>query len=256
MATYLLKKSYQLKDLKEIKFKDLWGEHGIFTTMWVFGKPTKILFFEPHINNLIKSLKKYGIKRKFLKRDILKILNENLSKRKRYNNLLRIALTKKVISISLRKRISPRLDFTLRLVDFKREKPLYKNLKYKKILSYLSKLNTAKEDIALCVNKKILETGTSNLLFVSKNKIYSPKTDYYSGVNLRFYQNRISIIKKDIYTNNLDKFEEILLVGSGKGVVSVKFIESCDWKRKSKFIYNKLFNIFKKELNKKKYIFK
>ena len=45
MVTYLLKKSYRLKDLKEINFKDLWGDHGIFTTMWIYGKPPKILFF-------------------------------------------------------------------------------------------------------------------------------------------------------------------------------------------------------------------
>ena len=104
MATYSLKKSYQLKDLKELSFKDLWGDHGIFTTMWIFGKPAKILFFENHIKNLIKSLKIYRIKNKFLKKDILKIINKNLSKKKRYNHLLRIALTKKYISISLRKK--------------------------------------------------------------------------------------------------------------------------------------------------------
>ena len=53
MATYLLKKSYQLKDLKQIEFQDLWGDHGIFTTMWLFGKPSKILFFNNHLKNLI-----------------------------------------------------------------------------------------------------------------------------------------------------------------------------------------------------------
>ena len=55
MVTFLLKKSYRLKDLQEIDFKDLWGDHGIFTTMWIFGKPAKILFFENHIKNMIKS---------------------------------------------------------------------------------------------------------------------------------------------------------------------------------------------------------
>ena len=40
-----------------------------------------------------------------------------------------------------------------------------------RILGYLSKMNTSKEDIALCVKDKIFETGTSNLLFVKKNKI-------------------------------------------------------------------------------------
>ena len=61
MVNYLLKKSYQLKDFKEIKFKDLWGDHGVFTTMWIFGSPPKILFFKDHINNLIKSTKAYSI---------------------------------------------------------------------------------------------------------------------------------------------------------------------------------------------------
>ena len=78
MVTFLLKKSYRLKDLKEINFKDLWGDHGIFTTMWIFDKPPKILFFENHLSNLLKSLKKYNINKKFIKKDILQIINKNL----------------------------------------------------------------------------------------------------------------------------------------------------------------------------------
>ena len=61
MVNYLLKKSYRLKDLKEVEFKDLWGDHGVFTTMWIFDNPAKILFFKDHINNLIKSTKAYSI---------------------------------------------------------------------------------------------------------------------------------------------------------------------------------------------------
>ena len=67
MVTYSLKKSYQIKNLKEIGFKDLWGDHGIFTTMWIFGKPPKILFFKNHINNLVKSAKSYSILKPFIK---------------------------------------------------------------------------------------------------------------------------------------------------------------------------------------------
>ena len=66
MVTFLLKKSYWLKNLQEVSFRDLWGDHGIFTTMWIFGKPPKILFFENHIKNLVESLEKYGIKKKFI----------------------------------------------------------------------------------------------------------------------------------------------------------------------------------------------
>ena len=160
MANYLLKKSYRLKDLKQIEFQDLWGDHGIFTTMWIFGKPVKILFFDNHLKNLILSLKKYQIEKKSLKSDILKIINKNLSKKRKYNHLLRIAINKKVISISLRKRVKPKLNFNLKLVKLKREKPEFKNLKYKKILSYLSKMDNSQSDIALVFNNKLLSSGS------------------------------------------------------------------------------------------------
>ena len=234
MAIYSLKRSYQLKDLREVDFKDLWGDHGIFTTMWIFGKPPKILFFENHIKNLIKSLKKYGIKKRSLNKDILKILNENLSKKVNYNHLLRVAVNKKIISLSLRKRLRPKLNFNLKLVNLRREKPQFKNLKYKKILRHLVKMDNSKSDIGLISNKKILETGTSNLLFIKHNKIYTPIKDYYVGNTFKFFKSRIKkIIKKNIFLNDLKSFDEILLVGSGKGIASVKTIKQIGWKRKN-----------------------
>ena len=246
MATYLLKKSYQLKDLRETKFKDLWGDHGVFTTMWIFGKPSKILFFDSHIRNLIKSLKIYGIKKRSLKKDILKLINKNLTKNKKYNHLLRIALNKKIISISLRKRIKPKLNFDLKLVNLKREKPQYKNLKYKKILSYLSKMDNSRSDIGLVSNKKILETGTSNLLFVKDKKFFTPKKDYYQGNTFKYFKSKIKrITKKDIFINELYHYDEIILIGSGKGVASVKTIKDINWRRKN---LNK-FNILSKYYN-------
>ena len=90
MAIYSLKKSYQLSDLQEIDFRDLWGDHGIFTTMWIFGKPARILFFENHIDNMVKSLKDYKIKKIFLKEDILKIINQNLIKKKNITTYLEL----------------------------------------------------------------------------------------------------------------------------------------------------------------------
>ena len=71
MAKYLLKKSYLQKDLKEIDYKDLWNRNGVFTTMWILGKPQRIIFFNSHINNLIKSLKDYKIFKKNTKQQII-----------------------------------------------------------------------------------------------------------------------------------------------------------------------------------------
>ena len=245
MATYSLKRSYQLKSLEEITFKDLWGDNGIFTTMWIFGKPAKILFFDNHIKNLIRSLKSYGITKKSLKTDILKLINKNLSKNKNYNHLLRVALNKKIISISLRKKVNPKTNFELKLVNLKREKPKFKNLKYKKILSYLSKIDNSRSDIGLVYNKKILETGTSNLLFVKNKKIFTPIKNYYEGNTYKFFKTKIKkIIKKDIFLKDLKNYDEIILIGSGKGVTSVKSIKKINWKRKNIKKFEVFFNYY------------
>ena len=248
MVTLLLKKSYRHKDLKEIKFNDLWNAHGVFTTMRVIGKSGKILFYKSHIDNLIKSLKKYKIYKKNLKLNITNLISENLKKNKNYDYLLRVALNNKMISISIRKRLIPKSNFKLKLINYKRIDAKYKNLKYKKILKLLNKFDTTKFDIALYKNRKLLESGTSNLLFVKNNQIYSPRIDIYKGVTFKFFSKKVKIISKDIYMKNIEIYDEILLIGSGKGVVSVSKIENTSWKRKSLKIYKKLFKIYNNQI--------
>ena len=248
MVTYLLKKSYLRKDLAEIHFKDLWNDHGVFTTMWIFGKPPKILFYKEHISNLIRSLKIYKLAELDLKKKNLQLLKLNIKKNKNYNHLLRIAVNKKIISISLRKRIKPKIKFNLKLVSYKRIKPEHKNLKYKKILSYLSKMSPSESDIGLCSNGKILESGTSNILLYKNKKVYSPKNKFYKGVTYKFFEKKIKkIIKKDIMVNSLKEYDEVILIGSGKGVASIQTINDIKWKRKSLFFYKVLFNQYKKQ---------
>ena len=144
MATFLLKKSYQLKDLQEVPFKDLWGSRGVFTTMRMVGKPPKLILLKPHIENLIKSTKKYGIRKKNLKNIIKDLINKN-TLYKGPDNLFRIALNKKLISISIRKRLKPKKNFNLLIFKYKRSEPNYKNLYYKKILAKLNKVDSTKE---------------------------------------------------------------------------------------------------------------
>ena len=251
MATFLLKKSYQLKNLKEVEFQDLWGYHGIFTTMWIFGNPPKILFFNNHLSSLITSLSKYNIKKKFLKKIIVEIINKNLSKKINYNHLLRVAVNKKTISISLRRRLLPKLDFSLKLINLKRERPEYKNLKYKKILSHLKKIDNSRSDIGIVNKGKVLETGTSNLIFVKGKKIFIPKKNYYQGHTYKYFRSKIkNITKKDIFVKELKKYDEIILLGSGKGVASVKRIKQVSWERKSLRYYSIFINYYKKAIKK------
>ena len=247
MAKLLLKKSYRHKDLKEIKFQNLWNSYGVFTTMRVIGKPAKILFFKDHMNNLFSSLKNYKIYYKDIKKDILKLIRININDKIKYDHLFRVAVNKKIISVSLRKRLNPKLDFKLKLINYKRIDPEYKNLKYKKILSYLKRMDTKKSDIALYKDNNILETGTSNLLFLKKNKIYSPLNNFYKGTTFKFFTKKLKkIIRKNISIKSLNHYDEIIVIGSGKGVVSVNSIEKSFWKRKSLKNYRILSRIYQK----------
>tara|TARA_B100000029_G_scaffold487971_1_gene544009 strand:+ start:398 stop:676 length:279 start_codon:yes stop_codon:yes gene_type:complete len=88
-----------------------------------------------------------------------------------------------------------------------------------------------------------------------KKKIYSPINKFYKGTNLNFYEKKIKIIKKNILLKDLNKYDEIILVGSGKGVVSVKLIKDEKWKRKSTKIFKLINKIFSLEIKKQKYIY-
>ena len=251
MANILFKKSYLHKTLKETEYRSLWNSHGIFTTMRVIGKPFKILFFKDHMKNFNKSLKDYKINNKYNKQNILRLIKSHLNKKNKYNHLLRIASDNKTISISLRKKIKTKLNFKLKFVNYARIKPEYKNLKYKKILNFLKKIDMKNSDIALKYNNKILETGTSNILFVKKKIIYSPVSKFYKGTTLSFLEKKLKKIKKKhILISSLNSYEEILLVGSGKGVTSVKHIEKPYWRRKSLRTYRHLLKIYEQAVTK------
>jgi len=243
MVTLLLKKSYQLSNLKEVPFKDLWGSRGVFTTMRMTGKPPNLLLIKPHLENLIKSTKKYGIRKKNLKNIILDLIKKN-TLYKGPDNLFRIALNKKLISISIRKRPKVKKNFSLLLFKYKRIEPNYKNLYYKKILAKLSKVDSSKFDVALVSNNRILETGTSNLVFIKNGKIFSPKKNCYFGNTLKFISKKIKINFKDILIKEIKDYEEIILIGSGKGVTPVSKIDELKWRSRNNISFNKLNKIY------------
>ena len=118
--------------------------------------------------------------------------------------------------------------------------PETKNLYYKKILKELNKYDPSKTDIALVYRGKILETCTSNILFFKNKEYFSPKNNCYIGNTINYLKGKIKISFKDIYYRDLKKFDEIMLIGSGKGVTSVKYIKQMNWKSKNNFGYKKV----------------
>ena len=120
--------------------------------------------------------------------------------------------------------------------------------RYKYILKKLNSYDATKVDILLVYKKKILETCTSNLLLVRNNKYYSPKNNCYIGNTINYLSKKVKINFKDINLKDIHKFDEILLIGSGKGVTPVKFIKQYKWKNKSVAGYKKI-NKYLKFLN-------
>jgi 4-amino-4-deoxychorismate lyase len=112
-------------------------------------------------------------------------------------------------------------------------------------------MDNTTSDVGLCFQKKILESGTSNMLFIKKKNIYSPSKNIYKGVTYNFFKKKLGkIINKEILVNSLIDYDEILLIGSGKAVTSIETIKEIKWKRKSLKYYKILFNYHKKEISK------
>ena len=85
--------------------------------------------------------------------------------------------------------------------------------------------------------------------FVKQNKIYSPINEYYKGTTLNFFYKKIKILKKNIFVDSLNNYDEIIVVGSGKGVVSTKSINGFPWQRRSLKYYTILAKIYQKAIS-------
>jgi len=89
------------------------------------------------------------------------------------------------------------------------------------------------------------------LLFIKDDKVHSPLNNIYKGITYKFFNKKLGkIINKDILIKTLSEYDEILLVGSGKGVASIKNINEIKWKRKSLKFYKMLSSFYKNEVNK------
>ena len=112
-------------------------------------------------------------------------------------------------------------------------------------------MDNSSSDIGLYFNKHILESGTSNIFFIKNNTVYSPSNNIYKGITYNFFKKKIGkIVNKNIPISSLGDYDEILLIGSGKGVTSIQTINDIKWNRKSLRNYKILSSYYKKEISK------
>ncbi len=250
MENFLFKKSYQLKTYSSLPYESLWGANGIFTTVRLYGDRPDLILIDEHLKKFNSSVKKFNIHFKLTKEILLNLINPHL-KLKNYDHLLRIACNKKILSISLRKRIKIVNNYTIRLKSYQRPLATLKNLNYKKVLLFQKKLSLNKEEIVFYRKNSLLEGSTTNIIAVKNDILFIPLRNYYFGVTLGYLldNTKMKITKQNIHIEKLNNYSELLLVGSGKEVVSISSINNLDWKRASFKTYKKLRKIYKKLLN-------
>ncbi len=249
MVNFSFKKSYNFKNFNNVKYDHLWGSKGVFTTVRVVGNSPRYIFLKDHLSQLNKSLKKLNIKFTLTEKKLLELIPNQLNIKK-FNHLLRIAIKQNLISISLRPRLTPSNNFQCQLVNYQRVNARVKNLHYKKILSLQKNIDMQKKEILFYSKKIILEGSTTNLIMIKNNKMIVPKGNYYKGITMNYFLKKFKNKYKfqSVTFSDLLSADEIILVGSGKGVVKVSSIPQIKWFSSSSKMFKRLSSIYEAQL--------
>jgi branched-subunit amino acid aminotransferase/4-amino-4-deoxychorismate lyase len=227
----------------------LWGSKGVFTTVRVVGSSPRYIFLKEHLSQLNKSLKKQNINFVLTEKKLLELIPHQLHIKK-FNHLLRIAVKQNLISISLRPRLTPSNNFQIQLANYQRTNARVKNLHYRKILSLQKNIDMQKEEILFYNKKMILEGSTTNLIMIKNNQMIVPTGNYYKGITMNFFlkkfKNKYKF--KCITFADLLLADEIILVGSGKGVVKVSSIPQIKWFSSSSKMFKRFSSIYDAQL--------
>jgi branched-chain amino acid aminotransferase len=212
----------------------------------------KPFYLNDHLKRLLNSAKLIGLKHgynlKLLRKIVTQTLKKNIQKGLEYN--IRIILTggesKDFITPSkpnLIVMITPlkKLDEKLyqkggKLITKISERilPQAKTIIYSEAVKFMqeAKKKGAVEVLLLDKNKKILECTTSNFFAVIDGKIITPSTEkILSGITRKIVINlakrlKIPVIERDIYFNEIKKFDEAFITASNKEILPIIQIDN------------------------------
>ena len=251
MVNFSFKKSYNFNNFNKVKYDHLWGSKGVFTTVRVIGNSPRYIFLKEHLAQLNKSLKKQNINFVLTEKKLLELIPHQLHIKK-FNHLLRIAVKQNLISISLRPRLTPSNNFQCQLVNYQRTNARVKNLHYKKIVSLQKNINLQNKEILFYNRKMILEGSTTNLIMTKNDQMIMPTGNYYKGITMNFFlkkfKNKFKFKFKSITFADLLLADEIILVGSGKGVIKVSSIPEIKWFCSSSKMFKRFSSIYEAQL--------
>ena len=112
------------------------------------------------------------------------------------------------------------------------------------------KISSILKDVYIYNNNIILEGSTTNLILIKNSHIILPRGNYYKGVTMNYLLKKIQnkYFFKSMLFSDLLVADEIILVGSGKGVVKVTSIPQIKWFSSSAKMFKRLSSMYKAQL--------
>ena len=230
------------------------------------------LFTEEHINRLHESAKikdlKVWTEDTFINEQIEKLIKINSVKRGRLKFALRYDQSGNKLICFYLQSIEPKTGVYKKGVKIisehiERVNPNAKVINYK--LRKLVRKKTIKENAfeTLLVSKSglITECSKSNIFFIKENKVYtSHSKDVLKGITRNYIftickRNNISIIEKDIYSEEINNYDSVFITGTSIGVLSVYQIDDIIFSKNNgllKLISESYFEIVKSYIALKK----
>ncbi len=239
---------------KPTKHIEPWGTAGAFSTLRLFPNQT-IPFRFDYLQRLIESatlLKQSWIPDlEFIENK----LNEYLSISSVKAGLIRICLFEDSFGITDRPATSDGKTVKGRLIHHRRPVPEAKSTQDKELYGRLSELDLSKEDWIIIDPKDnyIRETATSNLIFVGENFLVIPEKNILQGVVLGQILPKLSenyeIIRSTPTDQEIYKFKEILLCGTGRGVAPLASLPELEWSSTSDNIFKRIRMLYEQLIN-------
>ncbi|MBT4223104.1 MAG: aminotransferase class IV [Opitutae bacterium] len=233
-----------------IPFVNPWGYSGAYTTILVEGTPSTAVFFDRHLERLRQSLNKLKLPQQFSESFLKETILGVISSCNQGPYMLRVALIKKGLFLSTYAQSGKGAELEGELCHIQRKLPAAKSLLDMGLFKEMQKVDrNCKELLLISPNGNILEGATTNILFVRGRTIISPTQDALPGITRQVIQELIPESwcwnTNDVHLDDLHKFDEILVCGSGKEVAQIISLSKIEWKPTSQNAFNTLSQCYK-----------
>lgn len=230
--------------LNRVTYQEPWGEAGAFTTMRldVGASWCCAYLLERHVARLFKTFADLGWSALFEERWVeerIRTFVKQVEGEGRYH--LRVMLSDVILSLRAAPAAESQPMQSGQIWQYSRPTPAYKTLDYGDVLDALAGIDRTREELLLVSDDgRLLEGATSCLIFIGGGRLVVPERDRLNSITLELIREKwrgVEIVTDDVYTGEVKQYDEILLCGSGKGVINLAEIPELEWEHRATSAY-------------------